>query len=670
MNATRVGDREAVVSLLKLLASEAPLSALHDFVEQAVTGLDLGAADDDAVAWRQVLAVVTRLWEMLSDRKHREQELMALFDTASDLTSSLRDTDQLLNRIVQRARERFASDSCYLVLTYPATGEARVRVTAGSVGSSISEAHLPMTWGLVGVMQRSGRPCFSTNYLEDPNLVHDPGVDAAALDEGIVSMAGAPLKLGDEMLGALFVAHRHERAFTDAELNLLGSLANHAAIVLENARLFETMRSAVEELQQANREIEKHVGALERAGAIHDQFTRLVLVGADLSELARTVGEVLGGELLVIDAGLQVRARSMAGSPERLLAESGIDLTRLISELGGDDTGTASLVENPGQRGPRSVWVAPVRAGTEPLGALILSTPATLGPADVRTLERSAQTAAVLILIERTMALAEEQVRGDFIDDLLAERTPDWGSVERRSRRLGVDPAQSHVVLVASCPSENRRRLAQAASTFARERGGIAGEYLGDIIVVLPRSDPAKCARTASAELTRRVRAPVTAGSAGPVDSLHALRDAYRAAARCHRVLLALGRRGSGASMAELGMFGLLLETSTDDRLRDFVTSVLGPLTAYDHKNGTQLVETLEVFFASRGLPRVAAKELHVHTNTVYQRLERIDSLLAPVDWRGPEVALGLQLALKLRRILVGGGESTRPQRKVTDDRS
>ena len=106
--------------------------------------------------WRQVLAVVTRLWEMLSDRKHREQELMALFDTASDLTSSLRDTDQLLNRIVQRARERFASDSCYLVLTYPATGEARVRVTAGSVGSSISEAHLPMTWGLVGVMQRSG----------------------------------------------------------------------------------------------------------------------------------------------------------------------------------------------------------------------------------------------------------------------------------------------------------------------------------------------------------------------------------------------------------------------------------------------------------------------------------------------------------------------------------
>ena len=88
-------------------------------------------------------------------------------------------------------------------------------------------------------------------------------------------------------------------------------------------------------------------------------------------------------------------------------------------------------------------------------------------------------------------------------------------------------------------------------------------------------------------------------------------------------------------------MFGLLFETSTDDRLRDFVTSVLGPLTAYDHKNGTQLVETLEVFFASRGLPRVAAKELHVHTNTVYQRLERIDSLLAPVDWRGPEVARG-----------------------------
>jgi sugar diacid utilization regulator len=659
MNDTRVAEetanRDAVVSLLKLLASEAPLSMLQDFAERTSACLGSGEVD----AWRQASGLVVRLWEMLRESKHREQEMLALFDTASDLTSSLQDTDQLLNRIVQRARERFATDSCYLVLTYPETGEARMRVTAGSSGFSIRQAHLPWGWGLVGVMKRSGRPYFSTNYLGDPNLMHDPDVDAAAVDEGIVSIAGAPLRLGEEMLGALFVATRHERTFTEAELNLLGSLANHAAIVLQKARLFEGMRSALNELQAANREIEKHVTALERASSMHEQLTRLVLTGANLAELARVVTEALGGDLVLADAESRVqacstpeRAEELAGEIAREVQRSArVELAQLVAELGSADTAAATqVVSAPG--GARSVWVAPVRAAAETFGALVLSTPRDLEQADVRTLERSAQTAAALILIERSMSLAEEQVRGDFVDDLLGERPPDWAAVERRARRLGIDFAQPHVLLVASCASDYRRRLADVARAYARDRGGIMGERLGYPIVILPGSESAAAARMASADLARGVRVPVTVGSAGPVASLTSLRDAHRDAAQCHRVLLALGRIGEGAAFDDLGMFGVLLETSTGARLRGFVASTLGPLEVYDEENGTQLLETLEAYFASRGNPRVAAKDLHVHTNTVYQRLERIEALLLPAEWRSPETSLELQLALKLRRIL------------------
>ena len=633
-------NKVAVVSLLNLLVSEAPLSALHDFVEQLV-----GRIDDDAEAdnWYRVLNVVTRLWEMLSERKHRELEMVALFDTASDLTSSLQDTDLLLDRIVQRARQLFATDTCYLVLTYPETGEARMRVTAGSAGSSIGQAHLPLGWGLVGIMKRSGRPCCSTNYISDSNLLHDADVDAAALDEGIVSIAGAPLKLGEEMLGALFVASRHERIFTESDLDLLGSLANHAAIVLENARLFDVMRSARNELQKANQEIEKHAQAVERASSIHEQLTRLVLTGADLPSLARTVANVMDGQVLVVDAMLRIRASSGAFSAESL-REGGIDLEKLMDEFRGAETATQVQAADSDDR-VRSVWVAPVRAGVEALGALVLMTARTLGPADVRTLERSAQTSAVLLLMERTMALAEEQVRGDLIEDLFGERTPDWSSVNRRAHHLGLDLQQPLVVLVTSCDSAERRRFLNVASVFAQGRGGVAGEQHGHIVLVVPHSDPANCARTTNAELERGVRASVTTGSAGPITSLPLLRDAYHDAAQCHRVLSAVGRVGQGASFEELGMFGVLLEMSTDDRLRKFVSTVLGPLIAYDDDNGTQLVETLNFYFASRENPRIAAQALHVHTNTVYQRLERIEGLLALADWRSPEVTLELQIS-------------------------
>jgi GAF domain-containing protein/sugar diacid utilization regulator len=642
--AAGVTPEVATVAVLRLLASDAPLSTVRDVIEQALQA----APDGDRAGWRELAGAATRLWEILSDRKHREHEVLALFDTA-----------ELLDRIVQRARQRFSSDTCYLVLTDTETGAARIRVKTGSAGSVVDQPHLPLGLGLVGVMERSGRPYFSPNYLEDANLVHEPGIDAFAMREGIISIAGAPLRLGAETVGALFVALRHERVFTDADLSLLASLANHAAIVLEKARLFAAMRDAVDDLQKANAEIESYASALERASTIHEQLTRLVLTGADLNELAATLAEVFGGELIVADAGLQLRAASPDASAHGLLARHADELTRLLIEVTGSELAMAAtrLRDDPSRP---AVWATPVRAGVETLGVLLLQTPHELGPADVRTLERSAQTAAVLVLMERMLAQAEEQVRGEFVDDLLGSRAPDWTSIERRARRLGLEPSAAHVALVASCAADHRRRLVAVSNAYARERGGVAGEWLGDVVLLVRHEDADTAGPAASAELSRSARSAVTVGAAGPVTGLPALRDAYRDAAQCHHVLLALGRVGQGSSLRALGMFGVLLETSTDERLQAFVESSLGPIAQYDRDNGTQLIETLDHYFAARCNPRVAAKHLHVHTNTVYQRLERIDALFAPVDWRAPEHALEVQLALKLRHILSSVGRSGR----------
>ena len=77
----------------------------------------------------------------------------------------------------------------------------------------------------------------------------------------------------------------------------------------------------------------------------------------------------------------------------------------------------------------------------------------------------------------------------------------------------------------------------------------------------------------------------------------------------------------------------------------------LGPVLDYDRTRGTDLLGTLEAYFAAGGSPRHAATRLHVHVNTVAQRLERIGSLLG-TGWQGPEQSLELQLALRLRRLM------------------
>ncbi|WP_410050203.1 PucR family transcriptional regulator [Actinomadura sp. CNU-125] len=123
---------------------------------------------------------------------------------------------------------------------------------------------------------------------------------------------------------------------------------------------------------------------------------------------------------------------------------------------------------------------------------------------------------------------------------------------------------------------------------------------------------------------------------------------AHREAQRCADALVALGRRGDGAGASELGFIGLLIGDDRD--VPGFLAGSLGPVADYDERRGTALVRTLEAYFGAGGSLARTAQELHIHVNTVSQRLDRIGRLLGE-DWQSPDRALELQLALRLHRL-------------------
>ncbi|MFD0850951.1 PucR family transcriptional regulator, partial [Actinomadura adrarensis] len=119
-------------------------------------------------------------------------------------------------------------------------------------------------------------------------------------------------------------------------------------------------------------------------------------------------------------------------------------------------------------------------------------------------------------------------------------------------------------------------------------------------------------------------------------------------AQRSADALIALGRTGDGASAGELGFVGLLIGDDRD--VSGFLTSALGPVLDYDARRGTTLVKTLEDYFGTGCSLSKTAERLHIHVNTVTQRLDRIGRLLGE-DWQTPNRALELQLALRLHRL-------------------
>ncbi|MGH3445210.1 MAG: PucR family transcriptional regulator, partial [Nocardioidaceae bacterium] len=119
-------------------------------------------------------------------------------------------------------------------------------------------------------------------------------------------------------------------------------------------------------------------------------------------------------------------------------------------------------------------------------------------------------------------------------------------------------------------------------------------------------------------------------------------------AVRCLTALRTLGRGGEGAALAELGFVGLVLGEDPD--VPGFVSTILGPLLDYDDLRSTGLVATLRAYFDNGGNLARTGDMLHVHVNTVSQRLDRVGKLIG-VDWQEPDRRLELQVALRLHRV-------------------
>lgn len=117
---------------------------------------------------------------------------------------------------------------------------------------------------------------------------------------------------------------------------------------------------------------------------------------------------------------------------------------------------------------------------------------------------------------------------------------------------------------------------------------------------------------------------------------------------RCLKALTTLDAVGSAAALGDLGFVGLLLSDGRD--VSGFIDNSIGPVLAYDRHNDTELVKTLEAYFAVGASPSKAADRLHIHANTVSRRLERVATLLGP-RWQQPDRALDIQLALRIHRM-------------------
>ncbi len=192
--------------------------------EQELAGL---LADQAAIAIQNA-----RLYE---EAEARRREAEAVAELARGISASL-DLDTVLQRLAESARELTRSDMVRIALREPASDAMAMRARTGSRYEGYRTFWIEPGKGSGGLAMLTGRPFRTDDYLADPRISTDYHRVAEA--EGIVAHLVVPVQSGDRIEGLIYVDNRAPRPFTDRDEAILIQLADHAAVAIQNARLF------------------------------------------------------------------------------------------------------------------------------------------------------------------------------------------------------------------------------------------------------------------------------------------------------------------------------------------------------------------------------------------------------------------------------------------------
>lgn len=541
--------------------------------------------------------------------------------------------EPLLDHVARTACDLLDYDFCAVFLPDPARSSLAIRGYHGLSPDYVARvnAEHPILLGPAGDGEAPTSRAFRTasvvalgDIADEPQFGPWGGV---AQEQGYRALVSVPLLLAGDVVGTLNCYRRDPHRFSAAELELVSTLATQVAIALVSAQLQASELATIEELR--------------KAAEIHSQLTSTALRREGVEGVVRGLARLVGRAVLVEDVAGSV----LASAPHPFTVRSSDDvdahladgsLVEVVSE------GQALVVVGVAHEGGlvARVWCA---AGLVDLSGL-----------DVRALEHGGVVAALELLRERTAAEVESRLRGSLVADLLAGDV-DHRSLLERGRRMGHDLTTPYALIALGAGEADLRAVAPALHGV--EPPPLATVHRGVVVLLWPEAavrggvavssdDVARSLAQQMARGGRRVVAAVTATIA-PEELPGAFRTARGALA------LAAEGRQSGAVVIDLSdaaLETLLLQLDDVEGLRRFALRVLGPVIGYDRARSTDLMSTCRTLLEHDLDRRAAAAVLHLHPNTVLQRMRRVEELTG-LHLGSPRDVLELATALSVARI-------------------
>jgi sugar diacid utilization regulator len=415
---------------------------------------------------------------------------------------------------------------------------------------------------------------------------------------------------------------------------------------------------------------------LQYGVTVHHALGEVLYRGAGLAAMANQVRRLSGCSVLLLDTHLEFLATDLVGiePPRAEEAAASVRATITSGQVVIDPPHTkASALTVGTSAGEVTVVCAPIVLGGTTYGWLLLLEPEhpphrhDLAQHLVLAGEAATITGSEMLRL-RSVEAAVERARGDFVHALLHARFGNPHEVASRARYHGFDIGAAYGVIVlggafdTSTPAglERQGSLLLSVRRMRPASGHLPlAAAVGDLLVVVAKLGPggpgrdmsaeqgslAAFARDLFAEVSKRAQRKVLATFGRPAIGAAGVAASYREARVALGIVQRLGLRGA-CGYAELHSYAALADLSRSRQALTFAKDVLEPLRKRGAA-GDGLLSVVLTYIECGGNVNAAARRLHLHRNTLFNKLERASRLLQ-MDVREPEAMFRVWLAHRI----------------------
>ncbi len=178
--------------------------------------------------------------------------LQTLVEIGEEVNASL-NLDEVLARIAAIIKRLIDYEFFGVLMVEEAGGYLKHRFAIGYPRDLAENLRIPLGQGITGTAAATGHSVRVSDASKDPRYIN--------AIESVRSELAVPLLVSGKCIGVLDIQSRHLDYFTRDQQNILTLLAGRLAVAIENARLFERVRTQAETLLLLN-EVSRETGSI------------------------------------------------------------------------------------------------------------------------------------------------------------------------------------------------------------------------------------------------------------------------------------------------------------------------------------------------------------------------------------------------------------------------